>query len=65
MGAPQAVELIHRREIAAGADATALADAYAEDHLPVRVAAARGFIDEIVEPSETRERIAFALEAAR
>jgi acetyl-CoA carboxylase carboxyltransferase component len=65
MGAPQAVELINRREIAAGADATALADAYAEDHLPVRVAAARGFIDEIVEPSETRERIAFALEAAR
>jgi acetyl-CoA carboxylase carboxyltransferase component len=65
MGAPQAVELIHRREIAAGADASALADAYAAEHLPVHVAASRGFIDEIVEPTETRERIAFALEAAR
>jgi acetyl-CoA carboxylase carboxyltransferase component len=31
----------------------------------VRVAASRGFIDEVVAPSETRERIAFALEAAR
>ena len=29
------------------------------------VAASRGFVDEIVEPSDTRERIAFALEAAR
>ena len=65
MGAPQAVELVHRREIAAGADPAALAEAYAAEHLPVAVAASRGFVDEIIEPSETRERIAFALEAAR
>ena len=31
--------------------------------LPVRDAAARGFVDEVVAPAETRERIAFALEA--
>jgi acetyl-CoA carboxylase carboxyltransferase component len=31
----------------------------------VTVAAGRGFVDEIIEPYETRERIAFALEAAR
>ena len=65
MGPRQAVEIVNRREIAAGADADALSDAYAAEHLPVRVAASRGFIDEVVAPSETRERIAFALEAAR
>ena len=48
-----------------GADADALSDAYAAEHLPVRVAASRGYVDEVVAPSETRERIAFALEAAR
>ena len=46
----QAVEIVNRREIAAGADADALADAYAAEHLPVRVAAARGFVDEVVAP---------------
>jgi acetyl-CoA carboxylase carboxyltransferase component len=65
MGSRQAVEVVNRREIAAGADADALAAAYAAEHLPVRVAAARGFVDEIVAPSDTRERIAFALESAR
>jgi propionyl-CoA carboxylase beta chain len=65
MGSRQAVEVVNRREIAAGADADALAAAYAAAHLPVRVAAERGFVDEIVAPSDTRERIAFALESAR
>ena len=65
MGAAQAVEIMHRRDIAAGADPAELADAYAAEHLPVAVAAGRGFVDEIIEPYETRERIAFALEAAR
>jgi acetyl-CoA carboxylase carboxyltransferase component len=65
MGPGQAVEIVHRREIAAGADAAELADVYAAAHLPVRVAAEKGFVDEIVEPADTRERIAFALEAAR
>ena len=65
MGARQAVEIVHRRDIAAGADPDALADAYAEEHLPVQVAAANGFVDEIVEPGDTRDRIAWALEAHR
>jgi acetyl-CoA carboxylase carboxyltransferase component len=65
MGSRQAVEVVNRREIAAGADADALAAAYAAAHLPVRVSAERGFVDEIVAPSDTRERIAFALESAR
>ncbi len=63
MGPRQAVELIHRRDIAAGADPVELADAYAVEHLPVRESAARGFVDEVIEPFETRERIAHALEA--
>ena len=64
MGARQAVELVRRREIAAGADPEALAAAYTAEHLPVRVAATAGFVDEVIEPAETRERIAFALETA-
>ena len=36
MGPRQAVEIVNRREIAAGADADALSDAYAAEHLPVR-----------------------------
>ena len=35
MGATQAIEIIHRREIAAGADPAALAAAYEAEHLPV------------------------------
>jgi acetyl-CoA carboxylase carboxyltransferase component len=62
MGARQAVELVRRREIEAGADAALLAEAYEAEHLPVRVAAAAGFVDEVVAPSETRDRIAHVLE---
>jgi acetyl-CoA carboxylase carboxyltransferase component len=65
MGARQAVELVRRREIEAGADAALLADAYEAEHLPVRVAAAAGFVDEVVAPSETRDRIAHVLELAK
>jgi acetyl-CoA carboxylase carboxyltransferase component len=65
MGARQAVELVRRREIAAGADAAVLADAYEAEHLPVRVAAAAGFVDEVVAPSETRDRIAHVLQMAK
>jgi acetyl-CoA carboxylase carboxyltransferase component len=64
MGARQAVELVRRREIEAGADAALLAEAYEAEHLPVRVAAAAGFVDEVVVPSETRDRIAHVLDLA-
>ena len=62
MGARQAVELVRRREIEAGADAALLADAYAAEHLPVRIAASAGFVDEVVAPRDTRDRIAHVLE---
>jgi acetyl-CoA carboxylase carboxyltransferase component len=58
MGAKQAVELVERRAIAAGADAASLALDYEERHLPVQVAASAGHVDEIVEPSDTRTRLA-------
>jgi len=65
MGARQAVEVVERRALAAGADADALADRYAEEHLPVGVAAAGGFVDEVVEPADTRDRVVEVLERAR
>ena len=58
MGAKQAVQLVERRAIAAGADVDELAAAYEERHLPVQVAAAAGHVDEIVSPLDTRERLA-------
>jgi len=58
MGATQAIEITARREIQAGGDSAMLAAAYEAEHLPVGVAAAIGHIDEIVEPTQTRERIA-------
>jgi acetyl-CoA carboxylase carboxyltransferase component len=62
MSARAAVGIVHRRELRAAADPEAergrLADAYAREHLGAEAAAAAGFIDEIVEPSATRTRIA-------
>jgi acetyl-CoA carboxylase carboxyltransferase component len=67
MGAHPAAGIIHRRELAAASDPEArqhaLATAYAEEHLGADVAAAGGFVDEVIEPSETRARVAGALAA--
>jgi acetyl-CoA carboxylase carboxyltransferase component len=66
MGAQPAVGIIHRRELAAAEDPVAareqLAAAYTEEHLGAQVAAAAGFVDEVIEPHETRHRLAWALE---
>jgi acetyl-CoA carboxylase carboxyltransferase component len=66
MGPKQAVDLVHRRELAAAEDRTAererLAAAYAEEHLTAASAAAEGVIDELVAPSGTRPRIVSALQ---
>jgi acetyl-CoA carboxylase carboxyltransferase component len=61
MGSVQAVEIIERRAVAAGADPQQLADAYAAEHLPVAVSAAAGFVDEVIAPHETREVLLHAL----
>jgi acetyl-CoA carboxylase carboxyltransferase component len=67
MGAHPATGIIHRRELAAAEDPVArqrtLSAAYAEEHLGAEVAAAGGFVDEVIEPSETRARVAGALAA--
>jgi propionyl-CoA carboxylase beta chain len=65
MGAKQAVTIVRRRDIAASEDPAAARDAYAEEyrdeHLTAAVAAAEGYIDEIVQPSDTRRRLGEAL----
>jgi methylmalonyl-CoA decarboxylase subunit alpha len=67
MGPRQAVGIIHRREIAAAPRPDAahdrLAGAYAEEHLNAGAATREGFIDEVVAPSRTRERVAAAIAA--
>jgi acetyl-CoA carboxylase carboxyltransferase component len=67
MAASQAVGLIRRREIAAADDPAlaraTLADDYAREHLGAHMAAREGFIDEVIEPAETRDRLAWALTA--
>jgi acetyl-CoA carboxylase carboxyltransferase component len=64
MGAKPAVGIIHRRELAASEDPEAareeLAERYAETHLRPQVAAASGHIDELIEPEQTRARVAWA-----
>ncbi len=67
MAATEAVRIVDRRRLEAAArhDALqgALSAAYAQEHLASEVAAASGFVDEIIDPSETRERLAWALTA--
>lgn len=66
MGAAQAVGILHRREIA-GADNPAahrsrLASTYATEHLSADRASAGGYIDEVIAPLETRQRVISCLE---
>jgi acetyl-CoA carboxylase carboxyltransferase component len=67
MSARGAVGIVNRRELRAATDADAardrLADAYAHEHLRAESAAAEGFVDEIVAPAETRDRLSAALAA--
>jgi acetyl-CoA carboxylase carboxyltransferase component len=65
MSARAAVGIVNRRELRAADDAEAararLAAAYAEEHLGAEAAAGSGFVDEIIEPAQTRDRLAWAL----
>jgi acetyl-CoA carboxylase carboxyltransferase component len=67
MSARAAVGIVNRRELRAAGDyeleRERLADAYATEHLHAEAAAHAGFIDEIVEPAETRDRLVWALRA--
>jgi methylmalonyl-CoA decarboxylase subunit alpha len=65
MGPKQAVGVVHRRALAEADDPDAerdrLAAAYADEHVSAAVAAHQGFVDELVEPADTRRRLAGAL----
>jgi acetyl-CoA carboxylase carboxyltransferase component len=65
MSARAAVGIVHRRDLLAADDVEAargrLAAAYADEHLRAEAAAASGFVDEIIEPAQTRVRLASAL----
>jgi propionyl-CoA carboxylase beta chain len=68
MGSKGAVEIIFRKEIANAEDPEAkqkeLEAQYAEEFAHPYRAAARGFIDNVILPSETREKLIKALEIA-
>jgi len=65
MSARAAVGVVHRRRLTASDDVEGLraqlADEYFDEHLRAESAAASGFVDELVEPGDTRERLASAL----
>jgi acetyl-CoA carboxylase carboxyltransferase component len=65
MAARQAVGIVHRRDLAAAEHRDSalaeLAAGYADEHLQADHAAAAGFVDEVIRPWDTRERLAWAL----
>jgi propionyl-CoA carboxylase beta chain len=69
MGAKGAVNIIHRREIANSDNPDTrnqeLIDEYESQFNNPYVAAERGFVDEVIEPRETRPRLIRALEMLR
>ncbi len=66
MGAEGAVNIIHRDELAAADDADAelarFVAEYRADFAHPYIAAARGYVDDVIRPSETRPRLIDALE---
>jgi acetyl-CoA carboxylase carboxyltransferase component len=65
MGPKQAVGVVHRRLLAEADDPEAerdrLAEEYSDKHVSAAVAASQGFVDELIEPRDTRRRLASAL----
>jgi len=67
MGAPQAIEIINRREIEAAEDPEGaraeLAASYAAEHLHPGAASSDGHVDEVIAPADTRARVGAAFAA--
>ena len=67
MGPEGAVNILYRDELAKAADADArraeLVAEYVERYANPYIAAARGYLDDIIEPRETRPRLIAALRA--
>ncbi|MDP8954505.1 MAG: acyl-CoA carboxylase subunit beta [Actinomycetota bacterium] len=64
-----AVEIVHRRELAAAADPVArraeLVEEYAEREANPWVAAERGYLDDVIDPADTRVKLVAGLEMLR
>jgi acetyl-CoA carboxylase carboxyltransferase component len=67
MGAASAVGILHRRELEASPDPDALraelATDYSGAHLAASTAARQGFVDEVIDPDDTRARLRWGLDA--
>jgi acetyl-CoA carboxylase carboxyltransferase component len=65
MDARQAVRIVHRRDLAACADPEQLLEALARDYARANcgatAAAAEGFVDEVISPAQTRDRLVRAI----
>lgn len=63
MAARQAVGIVHQRALKEeeGPSREQLADAYAAEHLTAPAAAASGWVDEVIDPAVSRDRLAWAL----
>jgi propionyl-CoA carboxylase beta chain len=69
MGPKGAVEILYRKEIAEAEDPQAALDArvseYTEKFANPYIAAARGYVDDVIDPRDTRPRLIEALETLR
>ncbi len=69
MGAAGAVEIVHRRDLAEANDPesmrAALIDDYSQRYSNPYIAAERGFIDDVIDPAETRQVLCRSLELLR
>lgn len=63
MAARQAVGIVHHRALKeeGGPTRDDLADVYAAEHLTAPAAAASGWVDEVIDPAVSRDRLAWAL----
>jgi acetyl-CoA carboxylase carboxyltransferase component len=63
MAARQAVGIVHHRALKeeGGPSHDELADAYAAEHLTAPAAAASGWVDEVIDPAWSRDRLGWAL----
>jgi acetyl-CoA carboxylase carboxyltransferase component len=69
MGPQGAVEIVYRRELQTSADPearrTELVDEYIERYANPYVAAERGYVDDVIDPAETRIKVVAGLEMLR
>jgi len=69
MGSSGAVEIVHRRDLAMSGDPSALraelVEDYEERYATPYIAAERGFIDDVIDPAETRRVISRSLDLLR